>query len=134
MIPGRAITKPALVAALVILITLLHFCTEMSAHHFHIFYQEFYFVPLILAVFWFSLKGALLTSASISALHLCFILMNWDGFSAEDFSRLLEITLYNTFAVCMGIMRNREFKEQERLRKAECLAAMGRPSPGSPMI
>lgn len=126
MIPGRGITKPALVAALVIFVTLLHFCTAMSAHHYHIFYQELYFVPLILSVFWFSLNGAMLTSISISVLYLSFILMHWAGFSAEDFGRLLEVILYNTFAVCMGIMRNRELREQERLRAAECLAAMGK--------
>ena len=44
--------------ASVLTITLCHYFTELKVHHYHIFYQGLYFLPVILAGFWFGLRGA----------------------------------------------------------------------------
>jgi two-component system sensor histidine kinase HydH len=126
MATRSALIKAALLTVLVFVITILHYTTRESAHYSHILYQELYFVPLVLSSFWFGLRGGLITSICISVLYLPFILMLWNGCSPEDFSRLLEIGLYNSLAAIMGIMRDRELRKQERLMESENLAAMGR--------
>lgn len=120
------VTRITAIALLIVGITCLHYLTRISEHYYHIFYQQLYFVPIILAGFWFGLRGALLASGSITLLYLPFVIIYWNGFSVDDFNKLMEIVLYNVMAVIVGILKDRESKEQERSLRAEALAAMGR--------
>lgn len=90
----RTWTKPTLIAVLIAVITFLHYYTTLSAHHLHLFYQNLYFLPVILAGFWFGLRGGLITSLSITVLYLPFCLMNWEDFSPNDANALMEMVLY----------------------------------------
>ena len=107
-------------------VTALHYGTRLSEHHYHIFFRELYYVPIMLAAFWFGLKGALWTSLSVSALLLAFYFMNWQHFSPDDFNKIMEILLYNAVGITLGILRDREEAEHQALIKSESLAAMGK--------
>lgn len=119
-----------LIATLVVGISLLHYTTRLGLHHYHIIFREIYFLPIVLAGLWFGLRGALMTSLSISALYLPFVLLSWQNFSADDLDKLIQILFFNVLAVILGVLRNREQLEQRRLREAESLAAMGRAMSG----
>ena len=114
------------VAVLVGIITILHYATQTQDIYRHIFYQELYFVPLILGGFWFGLRGGLMTSLAISFLYLPYIVMHWAGFSAYDFYKVLEVVLFNGVAAVLGFISDREREQQKRMREAERLAAMGK--------
>ena len=114
------------VVLLVLGITALHYTTQMSEFHYHIFYRELYFLPIILAGFWFGLQKALWTSFSISLLYFPLILIHWQGFSSNDFDKIMEVILYNVDAFILGFLRDRQRIEHERYVKVESLAAMGR--------
>lgn len=119
-------TRIILVAALVAGITFLHYFTESKVHYYHIFYQGLYFLPVMLAGFWFGLRGALCASLSITILYLPFTILHWKGFSADDFNSVMEMVLYNVVAVILGKLRDQEKAVQKRLHEAERLAAMGK--------
>ena len=104
-----------LLIGLVAGISLLHFFTGQNRYHLHVFYRELYFLPLILAGFWFGLRGALATSFSITAVYFIYTLIQWQGFSPDDFDKLLEIGLFNIVAAAAGTLRDRE-KEREKER------------------
>ena len=114
------------IALLVLGITALHYATQIGALHYHIFYRELYFLPIILAGFWFGLPKALWTSLSISLLYFPFIVIHWQGFSPSDFDKIMEVALYNIDAFILGFLRDRHRMEHERYVKGESLAAMGR--------
>ena len=118
--------KIVLIVALIAGITALHYRTDLSARHYHVFHLGVYFFPVILAGFWFGLTGGLATSLSITMLSLPFILRTWQGFSAEDFHNIKILVLYNVVAIMLGILSDREKAEQRRLQEAQSLAAMGR--------
>jgi signal transduction histidine kinase len=80
----------------------------------------------MLAGFWFGLRGGLGTSLSITLLYLPFTVMHWNAFSAGDFNSIMEMVLYNTVAVVIGGLRDREQASQRRLHEAGRLAAMGK--------
>jgi two-component system, NtrC family, sensor histidine kinase HydH len=123
----RASKVRTLVIILVVAtITFFHYSTELEVHRYHIFYQGLYFVPILLAGLWFGLRGGLRASLSITMLYLPFTILHWAAFSAEDINSLLEMVLYNLVAVVLGILRDREKKDQLRLREAENLAAIGK--------
>jgi len=98
----------------------------LTGHHYYIFYRELYFFPLVLAGFWFGLRGALLTSIAITLAYLPITIIYWDHFSTDDLTRVVEIVLFNTIAIIIGILKDRERERYHQLVMAESLAAMGR--------
>ena len=112
--------------ALVLTITLCLYITELKAHHYHLVYQGVYFLPIILAGFWFGLQGGLGTSLSITLLYIPFTLIHWEGFSGADFNNLIEMVLYNVVGMILGILRDRERAGRRRLREFEGLASLGK--------
>lgn len=114
------------IACLIISITLMHYLTHRDEALRHIFFRELYFIPIMLAGFWFGLKGGLSVSLLITVLYLPFVLMPAGEFSAQSFGNLMEILLFNLVGGLLGWLRDRELSHQERLRSVECLAAMGR--------
>jgi len=114
--------KKTLVIFLIVFINLFHFFPQMRFAYFNIFYRELYFLPVILAGVWFGLKGGLATSVSITVLYLPIIVTNWNGFSPNDWDRVLEIFLLNTVAIVLGLISDRR-KAQEIARiEAERMA------------
>lgn len=112
-----------LLVLLVAGISFLHYFTQQSRHHYHIFYRELYFLPLILAGFWFGLRGALATSIATTAIYLPLTLIRWEGFSPEDFDKILEIGLFNIVAAVSGALRDREkAREKEKLEGIMAMA------------
>lgn len=106
--------------------TFSYYFTEWKVHHYHVVYQGLYFLPVMLAGFWFALWGGLATSLSITMLLLPFTIMHWNGFSADDFNSVMELVLYNVVAVILGSLRDQERIAQKRLRETERLVAMGK--------
>jgi len=114
--------KIALITALAAFITFLHYSTGMQQVYSHIFYRELYFLPLILAGFWFGLHGGLAASLGISALYFPFVFVHWQGFSPGDFDRILEIILFNIVAAGLGFLSDRRRVEEKRRLEAEQMA------------
>jgi hypothetical protein len=91
--------KMALIAVTVVSIGSLHYGTDHSHRYLHIFYREPYFLPIVLAAFWFGLRGALATPLTITGLFVPFTLTHWQNFSPHDFSLAMDKFLYNIIAV-----------------------------------
>jgi len=126
MAARRREVKIILIVILLVGITFVHYFTELKEHLYHLSYQGLYFLPVMLAGFWFGLKGGLETSLSITILYLPFTIMHWDGFSSVDLNSIIEMVLYNTVAVLIGGLRDREKTMQRRLHEAGRLAAIGK--------
>ena len=118
--------KVILIASLIAIISFSHYYTELDEHRLHLFYQGLFFLPVILAGFWFGLRIALITSFTITLILLPFTFIYWNGFSAGDFNNVMEMVLYNGLALILGILKDREKMEQKRLREAESLTTMGK--------
>ncbi len=118
-------SKSSVIILLVVIIGSLHFIPHKERLYYHIFYGELFFLPIILAGFWFGLLGALSTSMAVTAFSFPFVLLQWSSFSPADFDRIIEIMLYNGVALIVGLLKNREISYVKRLLKAESLAAMG---------
>jgi signal transduction histidine kinase len=120
------IEKITLIVILVAGISLLHYATDKSQYYYHVFYGELYFLPIVLAGFWFGLHGALAASLGITACYAPFVYWHWLGFSPDDFDRILSVLLYNSSAVFIGVLKDREVIANKRLFETEGLAAMGK--------
>lgn len=118
--------RVSFIAILIVGISLVHYLLALTQQHYHIFYRELYYLPVILAGLWFGLRGALATSIGITICFLPFTLLIWDGFSPDDFSRLMELLLLYIVGLILGLFRDREKSAQKKIVKTERLAATGR--------
>lgn len=118
--------KLAIIIILITALSIFIFVTRHTQYHYHSVYREFYFIPLILAAFWFGLRGALLASCSITLFYLVFIGIFWQGLSAEKINTFIEIIFLNVMALILGILREREYREHRRTQKLENLALIGK--------
>lgn len=118
--------KISIVAGLVVVISSLHyFFYPLAPSVPHIFFREAYFAPLILAAFWFGLRGALITSLGISVLYLPYVLETRHGEPIGFAANLMAIVLYNIIGALLGALRDRDQRRLLSLRRAERLAAVG---------
>ena len=116
--------KISLVIGVILGISLLHYLTQRQERYYHLFYRELYFLPLILAGIWFGLRGAILSSLFISLFYLPMVFNEWNGFSINDFDRILEIILLILLPL-FWTFSDREKKVLKNLQEAETLAALG---------
>ncbi len=120
----QTVKKPriALIAFLILAVTLLHYSTGRMQSYHHLLFREFYFLPIILSAFWFGLKGGFAASLSVSCLYIPHIVMNWQNFSPDDLDKVLELLFFNVVAVVLGAMKDMERKRQRE--KEEAISAM----------
>jgi len=118
--------RVCLVAALIVVITLLHLLPHFASMRYRIVFRGFYFLPVMLAALWFGLRGALATSISITLIFLPAMGRHWSALSPLDVDKMVDMVLYNIIAAVLGVMADRERREQARARGSESLAAVGK--------
>ena len=124
-ITKKTVAQIGLLALLVISTTILHYHTDSRQLSIHIVFRELYFLPIILAGFWFGLYGGLGTALVTTVLYLPFVLSLPQGISGHNLGNIVQILLFNIFGVIVGLLRDRDIRRQKRLRDAESLIATG---------
>ena len=121
----KAVYKVIFVFFIIVLVTILHYKTNQEDTVFHVIYRELYFLPIILAGFWFGLRGGLVVSLVITALYLPVVVGNSSGQFDHDLGNLLEIVLFNVIGILVGWLKGREIIQQNMRRKEEGLTVIG---------
>lgn len=112
--PWRAI----LIILLVSVITLLHFLTSTEHIYLHSIYQRSYYIPIVLASFWFEILGGLITAVGLSSVYIIHIVHDWGHYPAYSFQQYAEIAMYMAVAVLIGALSRNQRKARERLEAA----------------
>ncbi|KHK00354.1 ATP-binding protein [Desulfovibrio sp. TomC] len=117
--------KALILVGLVVVVSALHYGVGGSHPALHLLHREFYFIPILLAGFWFGLRVALLTSLTITVLYLPPVLA---GKMLHDTPSTVvaQLAMFNVVALLMGLLEDRRAREQERLLGAEKMALLGR--------
>jgi two-component system, NtrC family, sensor histidine kinase HydH len=105
-------------AASVVAISLLHYLTPLHLPYLHDIFQRLYYLPIILAGFWFGLRGGLLCSVIVSTLYAPHIFYQWGGHPGMEMEKYLEILLYNTVGGVTGMLSQRERERTAELQKS----------------
>ncbi len=106
-----------LLAFIILLISFLHYNTPTSKLPFHLIYMQSYFIPIILAAFWFGVRGGLGTAIVISLIYLPHIMFQWGGFELNNLVRFLQIVLFLLLGYLIGLKAQGEKEEKERYQK-----------------
>jgi len=110
--------KTALISIFVIVITILHFSTDTQYLYLHQIYQRSYYIPIVLAGYWFEILGGLLTAVALTALYLIHIWKDWAHHPDYSFQQYAEIAMYFVIAVLVGYLSQVQRKTRERLENA----------------
>ncbi|MES0446424.1 MAG: hypothetical protein ABUJ92_07765 [Desulfobacterales bacterium] len=124
----KLILKPAqvgLIAMLIIVITILHYGTLHGKLASHIPHRELYFIPILLASFWFGLSFGLVTSLTVSLIYAPHVFVHsalQGNFLAVGF----QIFVFNLVAIMLGWLTERGKRQQEKMLVVEKLTVLGR--------
>lgn len=105
----------AIVAAGMVVITLLHYYTDVRAYQLHVLLRRLYYLPIIYAAFRFGLKGGLVSAVASSVLFVPHAEMSLGGlFGQYGAENGLEVVLFNTVGVTTGVLATAARREVAR--------------------
>lgn len=94
----------------------LHFITPTHAHYLHLIYDRLCYLPVILAAYWFGLKGGILMGASMSTMHFAHIYLSWNGhFFTDNLYQTLEACVHLFLGFVTGFLSERFIKASKKL-------------------
>ena len=120
--------KPAkigLIVFLITVITILHYSTIHGKLGLHIPHRELYFIPILLASYWFGLSFGLVTSLSVSLIYAPHVFIH-DSLKNNILPVSFQIVIFNMVAIMLGLMVEREKRRQEEALIIEKLSVLGR--------
>jgi signal transduction histidine kinase len=119
------IMKTGILTVLIGTISLVHILYHGSDPGFHVLHQQLFFIPLILASFWFGLPTGVTLATVISLLYgLPMVLRNHVG--SGPLVVMTQICLYFFVAMLIGWLSDRERKQQGKLFQNERITALGK--------
>jgi len=109
--------RAAFLAASIVGITLFHYLTPLHLPVLHDIFQRLYYIPIIVAAFWFGLRGGLVTSIAVSLMYVPHIVFQWGIGSSLEMEKFLEIVLYNVVGGITGYLSERGEERREELQR-----------------
>ena len=102
------ILRLSLLFAFIVGTSLLHYLTPLRLPMLHDIFQRLYYIPIILAAFWFGFRGGLVSALAVSILYAPHVLFQWGGHLTMDLEKYLEILLYNVVGGITGFLSQKE--------------------------
>lgn len=112
-------TQFYLISFIILVLTLAHYFTPPDKPLLHDLYRRLYYLPIILAAFTFGLKGALISSITVSIVFIPHVFHRWGHIHLQTMDALFEILLYNIVAWVSGALVESERKQRAKLKEAQ---------------
>jgi len=106
-----------MILAFIVGISLFHYLTPLHLPMLHDIFQRLYYLPIILAAFWFGFRGGLACSIVVSVVYAPHVLFQWGGGLAVEIEKYLEMVLYNIVGGVTGLLSQRERERSLELQK-----------------
>ncbi|MFQ6092062.1 MAG: ATP-binding protein [bacterium] len=117
-IPLDTKKKCILLAVIIVIISGFHYSTVTALAHFHEIYRRLFFIPIILAAFWFGTRGGIVTAAAVTVAYLPHVMFQWGGDILFNMPRIMEILLYNAIGLVTGMMASAEKRQRVKYQQA----------------
>ncbi|MDD2321842.1 MAG: sensor histidine kinase, partial [Geobacteraceae bacterium] len=102
------ILRIVLLSLSVVGISVLHYITPLTLPMLHDIYQRLYYIPIILAAFWFGLRGGVGCALIVSVVYAPHVFFQWGDHVAMELEKYLEILLYNVVGCITGLLSQGE--------------------------
>ena len=126
VLSGSIILRVLTLVSVTLAITFVHYALDSGEAFLHIALRELYFIPIIVAGFWYGLKGALATAILISLLYFPAAVGQMNNFGEHQFGNLLQILLFNLIGALVGWLQDRELNRQAEKAQEDALVKTGK--------
>lgn len=113
----RELLKAGAILACVIGVSLLHYLTPLTLPMLHDIFQRLYYLPIILAAYWFGFRGGIGCALLVTVCYAPHILFQWGGHIAMEMEKYLEVLLYNVVGGITGMLSQQERVRREQLEE-----------------
>jgi len=110
--------KYSSIVVLIAVNSALHYWTDVEYQYLHEIYQRIYYIPILLAAFWYGPLVGALAALLTSGLYVYHIREHWAHLPMYAFNQYAEIILYHVIGVTIGFLSSRERRQRERLEVA----------------
>lgn len=97
--------------------TLLHNVSSMEDPLFLNVYQRLYYIPIVMAAYWFGIAGALVTSIISTFLYPHHGHFHWPDDPFYKMNQYAEMIMFNLIAVVTGILSDLETRQRRKYEK-----------------
>lgn len=119
------VIKTLFVVLLVGSISAVHLLHTGDDLGFHVLHQQLFYIPLVLASFWFGIRAGLSTAVAVSILYGPAMLLRHNE-AGVHLTVITQIALYLFVAFLMGWLSDRQRRQQQELLKSERITALGK--------
>ncbi len=102
------VLRIVLLTLFVVGISVLHYITPLTLPMLHDIFQRLYYIPIILAAFWFGLRGGVCCAIIVSIVYAPHVFFQWGEHVNMELEKYLEILLYNVVGGITGLLSQRE--------------------------
>ncbi len=113
------VSKAVRVAGLVLAtgaISVLHYVTDPSLIVWHEVYQRLYYVPLILAAYWYGVRGGLLMALFTSLAYLPHLRFTWSANLPYSVAQYAALVMFHAIGLLVGLLATSERRLTLRYR------------------
>jgi signal transduction histidine kinase len=101
----------------ILLISILHYETSTQFRYLHEIYQRSYYIPILLAAYWYGPLLGVLSAAFTSILYIYHIQRDWTHIPDYSFNQYAEIFLYHILALVIGILSLKDKRHRQKLER-----------------
>jgi two-component system sensor histidine kinase HydH len=110
--------RAAFLFVAIALVSVGHYTTDLQAQAAHDLYRRLYYLPIIVAAFWYGLRGGLGTAAVVSAAFAPHVVFQWREMPMNSADQYLEMVVYFVVGAVTGGLSERETRHRLALRRA----------------
>lgn len=99
--------KATLIVVLMFFATYLHYSSSHGNLALHLLHREFFFIPIILAAFWFGLKGGILSSITVSLIYAPQVIEYRDP-RGEIYTVIFQLVTFTLMGFILGWLVRRQ--------------------------
>ncbi|MDQ3320885.1 MAG: ATP-binding protein, partial [Acidobacteriota bacterium] len=106
------------IGAMILLVSALHFLTPVDSPVLHQIYQRLYYIPIILAAFWYGWRGGLGAAGLACVSYLPHIALHWQHQNYDyALNQYAEIALFFVIGAVTGWLGDQKRRASERAEK-----------------
>lgn len=103
-----------ILTSFILLITFLHNISSIEGPLFLNIYQRLYYIPIVLAAYWFGLKGALIASLISTFLYPHHGHYHWPDKPFYTLNQYAEMMMFNLIGIVTGILSDLEKRQRKK--------------------
>ena len=117
--------RMSLIVSLVVVISIMHYAALDAHMELHILHRELYFIPILLASFWFGLRAGVVTALMVSLIYAPYTFLRDDPHSTL-LAVTAQVLVFILIAFGLGWLVERQKRQQQEVLEAENLSVLGR--------